>query len=76
VLGVEGGRTYTVVGDTVNVASRLEGIAPTGGVAVGPDTACRLPQACIEPLGPVSVKGRADPVSALLLVALLDDGRM
>ena len=74
VLGVEGGRTYTVVGDTVNVASRLEGIAPSGGVALGPLTADRLAGARTRPLGHVTVKGRVEPVDALLLVGLPDGG--
>ena len=41
-LGAEGGRTHTIVGDTVNIASRIEGQAPPGGVAIGPDTKALL----------------------------------
>jgi adenylate cyclase len=74
VLGAEGGRTYSVVGDAVNVAARLEGIAPVGGVAVGIDTAARLRGARTEPLGPVHVSGRTAAVEVLLLHALAAEG--
>jgi adenylate cyclase len=62
VLGTGGGRTHTAIGDAVNLAARLEGTAPIGGVAVGPETLRRLPGARTRPLGLVQVKGKAEPV--------------
>jgi len=70
VLGAAGGRTHTVIGDTVNTASRLEGKAPVGGVAISAETAARLPGAQIEPLGLLDLKGKAQPLQAFQLLAL------
>ena len=69
-LGAGGGRTHTVIGDTVNVASRLEAKAPVGGVAIGPATRALLPEAVTEPLGALVLKGKAEPVEAHVLIAL------
>jgi class 3 adenylate cyclase len=67
VLGTKGGRSYTVIGDTVNLAARLEAAAPVGAVIVGGATRRRLGNAEVEPLDPVDVKGKAEPVEAFLL---------
>ena len=75
VLGTAGGRTHTAIGDTVNVAARLESQAPVGRVALGPETVARLPDARTEPLGPIAVKGKASAVDAHLLVSLNGQGR-
>jgi adenylate cyclase len=69
-LGAQGGRTHTIVGDTVNIASRIEGNAPTGGVAIGPDTKALLPDAVTTPLGPLQLKGKQQPLEAHLLISL------
>jgi class 3 adenylate cyclase/tetratricopeptide (TPR) repeat protein len=60
-----------VVGDTVNVAARLEGVATAGEVLVGEET-WRLTRATTryEPIEPLVLKGKADPVPAYRLLAV------
>ncbi len=60
-----------IVGDCVNVASRLEGAAAPGEVLVGEET-WRLTRgsATYEPVAPLSLKGKAQPVPAYRLVSL------
>lgn len=52
-----------VTGDVVNTASRLQGVAPVGGVAVG-ELTYRATRSAIEyaPLEPVVVKGKQEPL--------------
>jgi class 3 adenylate cyclase len=70
-VGVVGGEQQHMValGDTTNVAARLQSAAAPGAIAVGEATARRLAHRfLLESLGEVSVKGRAQPVSAWRLV--------
>lgn len=74
-LGAEGGRGFTVVGDTVNLASRLEGQARAGEVVIGASTRERLPRAIeVERIGDVEVKGKERPVAAFVLLATEGSG--
>lgn len=71
-LGTRGGRTHTVIGDTVNTASRIEGIARAGEVAISAATLAKLPGAVTRSLGPVALKGKTEAPEAFVLVALPD----
>jgi adenylate cyclase len=70
VVGAHEGKSYTVIGDTVNVAARLQGAAPVGAVAIGAGTLRALPGARVRSLGPIAVKGKREPVDAYVLDSL------
>jgi class 3 adenylate cyclase/membrane protein CcdC involved in cytochrome C biogenesis len=66
--GSRGHRKHGVVGDTVNLASRLESEAPVGEVVLGGETFRRLPPGTlVERLPELRVKGKAEPVEAYVL---------
>lgn len=60
---------YSVLGDAVNVAQRLESAAPGGAVYVGRDTyLLSRSRFVFEDLGGIQVKGKPEPVPAWRLV--------
>jgi adenylate cyclase len=68
--GARGHRKHGVVGDTVNLAARLQAITPVGRVVLGAETVRRLPAGVVvERLPELRIKGKADPVEAYALVA-------
>jgi len=61
-MGGSGRLQYTVIGDAVNVAARLQGEAEAGEVLATVATVAAAPGVRSEPVGPVMVKGRSGAV--------------
>jgi class 3 adenylate cyclase len=70
-VGGPGHVAYPAVGDAVNTGSRLESLAPPGGVLIGEETYEQLPEGTIVEAGrELTVKGKNDAVTAYVLLAL------
>jgi class 3 adenylate cyclase len=68
-IGSETMMDYTVIGDTVNVAARLQQIAEGGEILISEKMQQLLgPGAQVENLGPRAIHGREEPVTVYRLV--------
>jgi class 3 adenylate cyclase len=70
-IGSEEYRNFTAIGDTTNLAARLQDLARPGEAVIGPTTAASLDgEFGVRSLGHVTVKGRVEPTEAFALRAV------
>jgi adenylate cyclase len=69
-VGAAQQRSFTAIGDTTNVASRLQSAAPPGEVVIAATTRAQLGEADVERLPPLDAKGKSEPLEAYLLRGL------
>ncbi|MGH2996256.1 MAG: adenylate/guanylate cyclase domain-containing protein [Gaiellaceae bacterium] len=70
-VGTAEQRSFTAIGDTTNLAARLQTHAEPGQVVIGSPTYHEIrDRAQVESLGEIEVKGKAAPVAAYVLTAL------
>ncbi|HUR12916.1 MAG TPA: adenylate/guanylate cyclase domain-containing protein [Mycobacteriales bacterium] len=75
IAGVQAHLSYTVIGDTVNTASRLADSAGIGSVVAGRETALvTMSAASWRALQPLRLKGKREPVEAFELLGLRPAG--
>jgi adenylate cyclase len=71
-VGTAEHRSFAVIGDTTNLAARLQGAAAPGQVVIGASTAEAIAgEAVVEALEPLHLKGKSEPVSAFVVLRLV-----
>ena len=80
-VGAGAQRSFAVIGDTTNVAARLQGLSAPGHITIGGRTleeANAEPDVIVDvrPLGPADLKGKTELTDAfeLLSISAPDDG--
>jgi adenylate cyclase len=69
-------RSFTAIGDTTNLASRLQSSAEPGKVVIAGETRARLGDAAVvERLQPLELKGKSEAIEAFVLVELAENSR-
>ena len=69
-------RNFLAIGDTTNLAARLQTYAPEGSVVMGPATYELIRgHAVVRSLGTPALKGKAEPVEVWELIGLTDGER-
>ena len=68
-VGTAEQRSFAAIGDTTNLAARLQSLARPGQAVVAASTARRAGNIRLESLGTVEVKGRSEPVEIFALAS-------
>jgi len=71
-IGSERVMDYTVIGDTANIARRLQEMARPGDILISQSTLRQVPAARVRPLTVQALPGRLEPVAIYRLLRLRD----